>query len=108
MMVFRAHGGAVVRGALRRTRGHWFDLELMAHQAIHPPGVFNFLEQQGRRTILAEAVISTILDQVMAQINFDALECKEATAVTVSAIMSAFSSSNISTKEYSHKTRENL
>ncbi|KAJ1373964.1 hypothetical protein KIN20_036526 [Parelaphostrongylus tenuis] len=30
--------GAVVRGALRRTRGQWFDLALMAHQAIHPSG----------------------------------------------------------------------
>ncbi|KAJ1348315.1 hypothetical protein KIN20_003591 [Parelaphostrongylus tenuis] len=31
--------GAVVRGALRRTRGQWLDLALMAHQAIHPSGV---------------------------------------------------------------------
>ncbi|KAJ1373411.1 hypothetical protein KIN20_035801 [Parelaphostrongylus tenuis] len=27
-----------VRGALRRTRGQWFDLALMARQAIHPSG----------------------------------------------------------------------
>ncbi|KAJ1363298.1 Vacuolar protein sorting-associated protein 4A, variant 3 [Parelaphostrongylus tenuis] len=33
--------GAVVRGALRRTRGQWFDLALTAHQAIHPSGVGN-------------------------------------------------------------------
>ncbi|KAJ1370419.1 hypothetical protein KIN20_032136 [Parelaphostrongylus tenuis] len=31
--------GAVVRGALRRTRGQWFNLALMAHQAIRPSGV---------------------------------------------------------------------
>ncbi|KAJ1361687.1 coiled-coil domain containing 86 [Parelaphostrongylus tenuis] len=30
--------GAVVRSALRRTRGQWFDLALMAHQAIYPSG----------------------------------------------------------------------
>ncbi|KAJ1365683.1 hypothetical protein KIN20_026093 [Parelaphostrongylus tenuis] len=39
MRVLWSACGAVVRGALRRTRGHWFDLALMAHQAIHPSGV---------------------------------------------------------------------
>ncbi|KAJ1348610.1 hypothetical protein KIN20_003953 [Parelaphostrongylus tenuis] len=36
---FSSSCGAVVRGALRRTRGRWFDLALMAHQAVHPSGV---------------------------------------------------------------------
>ncbi|KAJ1364461.1 hypothetical protein KIN20_024561 [Parelaphostrongylus tenuis] len=44
----RAHAGAVVRGALRRTRGQWFDLALMAHQAIHPFGLGKLVQDSLR------------------------------------------------------------
>ncbi|KAJ1354442.1 hypothetical protein KIN20_018699 [Parelaphostrongylus tenuis] len=44
--------------------------------------VFNVLEQQGRSALLPDAIISSILGQLRVQINYKALECKEATVLT--------------------------
>ncbi|KAJ1354421.1 hypothetical protein KIN20_011351 [Parelaphostrongylus tenuis] len=52
--------------------------------------VFDVLEQQGRSALLPDAIISTILGQVMVQINYEALECKEATIVKMANMESEF------------------
>ncbi|KAJ1348010.1 hypothetical protein KIN20_003218 [Parelaphostrongylus tenuis] len=39
--------------------------------------VFNVLEQQGRSALLSHAIISNILGQLMVQVSYDPLECKE-------------------------------
>ncbi|KAJ1354438.1 hypothetical protein KIN20_011374 [Parelaphostrongylus tenuis] len=49
--------------------------------------VLNVLEQQGRSALLPDAVIFNILEQLMIQINYDALECKEATAAPTRNMM---------------------
>ncbi|KAJ1364251.1 hypothetical protein KIN20_024301 [Parelaphostrongylus tenuis] len=41
--------------------------------------VFDVLERQGRSALLPDAVISSILNQLRTQINYDPLECKGAT-----------------------------
>ncbi|KAJ1347112.1 hypothetical protein KIN20_002074 [Parelaphostrongylus tenuis] len=43
--------------------------------------VFDILEQQGRRALLPDAIISAVLGQLRIQVNYDPLECKGATAV---------------------------
>ncbi|KAJ1366826.1 hypothetical protein KIN20_027598 [Parelaphostrongylus tenuis] len=50
--------------------------------------VLNVLEQQGRSALLPDAVISNILEQLMIQIKYDALECKETTAAPTRDMMS--------------------
>ncbi|KAJ1369348.1 hypothetical protein KIN20_030785 [Parelaphostrongylus tenuis] len=49
--------------------------------------VFDALEQQGRRALLPDAVISDILGQLRVQINYDPLECQGATIVVNAATM---------------------
>ncbi|KAJ1345787.1 hypothetical protein KIN20_000403 [Parelaphostrongylus tenuis] len=51
--------------------------------------VLNVLEQQGRSALLPDAVISNILEQLMIEINYDALECKESTAAPTVNMMTA-------------------
>ncbi|KAJ1356458.1 hypothetical protein KIN20_014185 [Parelaphostrongylus tenuis] len=43
--------------------------------------ILDILEQQGRSTLLPDAIISSILDQLRVQINYDPMECKGATVV---------------------------
>ncbi|KAJ1356457.1 hypothetical protein KIN20_014184 [Parelaphostrongylus tenuis] len=43
--------------------------------------ILGVLEQQGRSALLPDAIISSILDQLRVQINYDALECKAVTVI---------------------------
>ncbi|KAJ1356463.1 hypothetical protein KIN20_014190 [Parelaphostrongylus tenuis] len=64
------HGIATSRDAAKAF------VERLVMQAI-----LDILEQQGRSGLLPDAIISSILDQLRVQINYDPMECKGVTVV---------------------------
>ncbi|KAJ1368618.1 hypothetical protein KIN20_029787 [Parelaphostrongylus tenuis] len=62
--------GAVIRGAVRRTRRQWFDLALMAHQAIHP-------SEDRTMSELCKRLSSTVLEMKFMQKTKRRLEARE-------------------------------